>query len=111
MDHRAGEEHCGEVTALLTQLGKGNQGAAHKLIPLVYKELHRSAEAFIKLVQHHSIDWPSQAHFFGIAAQVMRRLFIGSEAEGSAVSRPNYPLFVHREETSCHRQVKGGMTR
>ena len=96
MDHRAGDEHCGEVTALLTQLSKGNQEAADKLIPLVYKELHRLAEAymrrervdhtlqptalvheaFIKLVQHHSIDWQSRAHFFGIAAQVMRRVLV-----------------------------------
>jgi RNA polymerase sigma factor (TIGR02999 family) len=96
MDHRAGEEHCGEVTALLTQLSRGDQEAADKLIPLVYKELHRLAEAymrrerigytlhptalvheaFIKLVQHHSIDWQSRAHFFGIAAQVMRRIFV-----------------------------------
>ncbi len=45
MDHRAGEDPCGEVTALLAQLSKGNQEAADKLIPLVYKELHRLAEA------------------------------------------------------------------
>ena len=63
---------------------------------MVYKELHRLAEAymrrervdhtlqptalvheaFIKLVQHHSIDWQSRAHFFGIAAQVMRRVLV-----------------------------------
>jgi RNA polymerase sigma factor (TIGR02999 family) len=89
MDHRAGEEHCGEVAALLTQLSRGDQEAADKLIPLVYKELHSLAEAymrreridhtlqptalvheaFIKLVQ-------SWAHFFGIAAQVMRRILV-----------------------------------
>lgn len=96
MNHAEGEDHAGEVTALLTQLAKGNQEAASSLIPLVYKELHRLAgaymrreridhtlqptalvhEAFIKLVQHHSIDWQSRAHFFGIAAQVMRRILV-----------------------------------
>ena len=96
MDHPVGEDHSGEVTALLAQLKAGNQQAASKLISVVYKELHRLAEAymrrervdhtlqptalvheaFIKLVQHHSIDWQSRAHFFGIAAQVMRRILV-----------------------------------
>ncbi len=85
-----------EVTALLAQLGKGNEEAASKLIPLVYKELRRQAggymrrersdhtlqptalvhEAYLKLIQQHSIDWQSRAHFFGIAAQVMRRILL-----------------------------------
>jgi RNA polymerase sigma-70 factor (ECF subfamily) len=96
MDNPAGEDHSGPVTALLAQLKKGNQEAASKLIPLVYKELHRLAraymrrerfdhtlqptalvhEAYIKLVQQPSIDWQSRAHFFGIAAQVMRRILV-----------------------------------
>jgi RNA polymerase sigma-70 factor (ECF subfamily) len=94
MDHPVGEDHGGEVTALLAQLGKGNQEAASRLIPLVYKELHTVAymrreridhtlqptalvhEAYIKLVQQHSVDWQSRSHFFGIAAQVMRRVLV-----------------------------------
>jgi RNA polymerase sigma-70 factor (ECF subfamily) len=94
MDHPVGEDHGGEVTAVLAQLGKGNQEAAPRVIPLVYEELHTVAympreridqtlqptalvhEAYIKPVQRHSVDWQNRAHFFGIAAQVMRRVLV-----------------------------------
>jgi RNA polymerase sigma-70 factor, ECF subfamily len=85
-----------EVTVLLSELAKGNPDAESKLIPLVYNELRRMAdrymrreradhtlqttalvhEAYLKLVEQHSVDWQSRAHFFGIAAQVMRRVLI-----------------------------------
>jgi len=85
-----------DVTVLLTQLTKGNDEAASKLIPLVYAELRRLAggymrrersdhtlqptalvhEAYLKLVEQRSVDWQSRAHFFGIAAQVMRRILV-----------------------------------
>jgi len=85
-----------DVTVLLTELTKGNPDAGEKLIPLVYDELRRLAdaymrreradhtlqttalvhEAYLKLVDQRSVHWQSRAHFFGIAAQVMRRLLI-----------------------------------
>ena len=85
-----------EVTLLLAELTKGNEQAASRLIPLVYEELRRLArnymrrergdhtlqptalvnEAYLKLVEQRSVDWQSRAHFFGIAAQVMRRILI-----------------------------------
>jgi RNA polymerase sigma-70 factor, ECF subfamily len=85
-----------DVTILLAELTKGNEGAASRLIPLVYAELRRLAasymrrersdhtlqptalvhEAYLKLVQQRSVDWQSRAHFFGIAAQVMRRILV-----------------------------------
>ncbi len=66
------------------------------MIPLVYAELRRLAasymrrervdhtlqptalvhEAYLKLVEQRSVDWQSRAHFFGIAAQVMRRILV-----------------------------------
>jgi RNA polymerase sigma-70 factor, ECF subfamily len=87
---------CEDVTALLTDLAKGNGGAASKLIPLVYDELRRLAggymrrersdhtlqptalvhEAYLKLVEQRSVDWQGRAHFLGIAAQIMRRILI-----------------------------------
>jgi RNA polymerase sigma-70 factor, ECF subfamily len=97
MEHPFHEDPgCEEVTVLLGQLGKGNEEAASKLITLVYKELRRMAggymrrersdhtlqptalvhEAYLKLVQQRSTDWQSRAHFFGIAAQVMRRILV-----------------------------------
>jgi RNA polymerase sigma-70 factor (ECF subfamily) len=84
------------VTALLGQLAKGNDAAASKLIPIVYGELRRLAggymrrerkehtlqptalvhEAYLKLTEQRVIDWQGRAHFFGIAAQMMRRILI-----------------------------------
>ncbi len=84
------------VTLLLGQLSNGQEGAASKLIPLVYGELRRLAggymrrerndhtlqptalvhEAYLKLVEQREVDWQGRAHFFGIAAQMMRRILI-----------------------------------
>ncbi len=87
---------CEDVTVLLAELTKGNEQAASRLIPLVYEELRRLAdnymrrersnhtlqatalvhEAYLKLVEQRSVDWQSRAHFMGIAAQLMRRILI-----------------------------------
>ena len=85
-----------EVTLLLSALTRGEDGAASKLVPVVYDELRRLAgsymrrervdhtlqatalvhEAYMKLVEQRSVNWQSRAHFFGIAAQLMRRILI-----------------------------------
>jgi RNA polymerase sigma factor (TIGR02999 family) len=85
-----------DVTRLLSALTRGDDGAASKLIPVVYDELRRLAgsymrrervdhtlqatalvhEAYLKLVEQRSVDWQSRAHFFGVAAQLMRRILI-----------------------------------
>ena len=85
-----------DVTALLGELAKGDERAGSKLIPLVYDELRRLAgaymrrerpdhtlqatalvhEAYLKLVQQRDVDWRGRAHFFGIAAQLMRRILV-----------------------------------
>jgi RNA polymerase sigma factor (TIGR02999 family) len=85
-----------DVTLLLGELTKGNKEAESKLIPLVYGELHRLAqrhmrreridhtlqttalvnEAYLRVVEQRSVKWQSRAHFFAIAAQLMRRILI-----------------------------------
>ncbi len=85
-----------DVTVLIDQLIAGEQEALSKLIPLVYDELHRLAagymrrerpnhtlqatalvnEAYLKLVQQPSLNWRSRAHFFGVAAQIMRHILV-----------------------------------
>lgn len=85
-----------DVTALLSELAKGNQAAAEKLVPLVYDELKRLArnymrreradhtlqttalvhEAYLKLVRQQKTGWQCRSHFFGIAAQIMRRILL-----------------------------------
>lgn len=90
------ESTSADVTTLLTELTKGNPDAASKLTPMVYEELRRLAsrymrhersdhtlqatalvhEAYMKLVEQRSVDWQCRAHFFGIAAQLMRRILV-----------------------------------
>ena len=85
-----------DITRLLADWGNGDQQALEKLTPLVYGELHRLAgrylrkerpghtlqstalvnEAFLKLVGQHSMRWQNRAHFFGIAAQLIRRILV-----------------------------------
>jgi RNA polymerase sigma factor (TIGR02999 family) len=84
------------VTQLLLGWGKGDKEALDKLVPLVYDELRRQAarylrrervghtlqttalihEAYLKLVDQKNVHWQNRAHFFGIAAQLMRRILV-----------------------------------
>ncbi|MBI4908373.1 MAG: sigma-70 family RNA polymerase sigma factor [Acidobacteria bacterium] len=84
------------VTQLLSDLQNGKRGAADELLPLVYNELRRIAasymrreradhtlqatalvhEAYLQLVDQTRIDWKNRAHFFGVAAQLMRRILV-----------------------------------
>jgi len=86
----------GEVTNLLIQLKKGNREAQSRLIPLVYAELRRVAarymrgeqpghslqatalvhEAYLRLAGQQDISWQNRAHFFGVAANIMRRILV-----------------------------------
>lgn len=84
------------ITRLLVDWGKGDQAALEKLMPLVYSELRRLAsnylrreraehtlqptalvnEAYLKLVDQRDAKWQNRAHFFGISAQLMRRILV-----------------------------------
>ena len=85
-----------EVTALLQQWSTGREDVLDQLLPAIYDELRRLAssylrrerqdhtlqttalvhEAFLKLVDQHAVRWQNRAHFFGIAAQAMRRILV-----------------------------------
>jgi RNA polymerase sigma factor (TIGR02999 family) len=85
-----------EVTRLLVAWGNGDQAALEELIPLVYDELRRLAgrymrrenqghtlqtsalvnEAYLRLIDQKSVEWQNRAHFFGVAAQLMRRILV-----------------------------------
>jgi len=84
------------VTQLLMDWGRGDQAALDKLMPLVYAELRRLAgnylrreraghtlqptalvnEAYMRLVDQRSARWQNRAQFFGVAAQLMRRILV-----------------------------------
>src|SRR5207245_5739768 len=85
-----------QITRLLREWQGGDRDALDRLIPLVYDELHLIAsrhmsrewrdgtiqttglvnEAYTKLVDQRAVDWQNRAHFFAIAAQVMRRILL-----------------------------------
>ncbi|HKD06092.1 MAG TPA: sigma-70 family RNA polymerase sigma factor [Bryobacteraceae bacterium] len=86
----------GEVTALLSAWREGDQDAFEKLIPIVYADLRRIAarymrseneghtlqttalvhEAYLRLTGERERSWENRAHFFGVAAQIMRNLLV-----------------------------------
>ena len=96
-----------EVTRLLVDWGNGNQAALDDLIPLVYDELRRLAgrymrrespghtlqtsalvnEAYLRLVDQKSVQWQNRAHFFGVAAQLMRRILLDHARSRSRAKR------------------------
>lgn len=85
-----------EVTELLIQWCNGDESALERLIPLVQKELHRRAhnymrreapghilqtadlvqEAYLRLMNQKRVHWQNRAHFFAIAAHIMRRILL-----------------------------------
>ena len=84
------------VTHLLVQWGRGDRGCLDQLLPLVQDELRRIArrymrmespghtlqttalvnEAYLRLVDQSRVNWQNRAHFFSIAAQLMRRILV-----------------------------------
>jgi len=84
------------VTALLRRLTAGDSEAAAEVIPVIYEELRRLAahymvrersdhtlqttalvhEAYLRLVDQQKSTWQNRAHFYGAAAQVMRRILV-----------------------------------
>ncbi len=85
-----------DVTILLQQYQNGDKSALDELFPIVYAELRRLAasklngeraehtlqatalvhEAYLRLISQHSVDWANRAHFFGLAAEMMRRILV-----------------------------------
>jgi RNA polymerase sigma-70 factor, ECF subfamily len=103
----------GEVSQLLKCCREGNESALNKLIPLVYKELHRIAhrqmtrekaghtlqttalvnEVYLRLIGANEIPFQDRAHFFAISAQLMRRILVdhargrGRAKRGGAIQK------------------------
>jgi RNA polymerase sigma factor (TIGR02999 family) len=85
-----------DVTGLLLAWGQGDAAAGDRLLSAIYDELHRQAaramrhendgntlqatalvhEAYIRLVDQRRVEWRNRAHFFGVAAQMMRRVLV-----------------------------------
>lgn len=101
------EERTQGVTGLLRQAQAGDRTALDELLPLVYRELKGIAarqlagerpghtlqatalvnEAYLRLVDQHSVDWRNRAHFFSIAAETMRRVLVNHAISRRAEKR------------------------
>jgi RNA polymerase sigma factor (TIGR02999 family) len=108
----------GDITALLVDWGKGDQSALEKLLPLVERELHRLAhsymrrenpdhtlqttalinETYLRLVDQRKVEWQNRAHFFGIAAQIMRRILLNYARDQNRQKRGGKAIHVSLSE-------------
>jgi RNA polymerase sigma-70 factor (ECF subfamily) len=109
-----------EITGLLVNWSSGDQSALEKLLPLVEKELRRLAhsymrrespghtlqttalvnEAYLKLVDQTRTKWQNRAHFFGIAAQIMRRILLNHARNQRRKKRGGEAIHVSLSEAS-----------
>ncbi len=101
------EPELGEITLLLQQIRNGDRGAESRLIPLLYHELRRLAsryvrhersghslqttalvdEAYLRLTRQRGAPWQNRAHFFGVAASLMRHILVDHARERLAKKR------------------------
>lgn len=107
-----------QVTVLLRKWSEGDENALEQLTPLVYDELHRLAhqhmrresaghvlqtsalinEAYLRLVDQPRIQWESRAHFFGIAARLMRRILVDDARKRNSAKRGGSLIQVPLDE-------------
>jgi RNA polymerase sigma factor (TIGR02999 family) len=95
------------ITQLLADWSNGDQAALEKLMPIVYGELRRLAksylrherpdhtlqptalvhEAYLRLIDQSAVTWQNRAHFFGIAAEMIRRVLVNHAVARQAEKR------------------------
>ncbi len=96
-----------DVTALLRQISNGNRDAVEELVPLLYNDLRRMAayylrrerrghtlqptalvhEVYLRLLDQKDVRWQNRSHFFGVAAQLMRRILVDYARSHQAAKR------------------------
>ena len=106
------------VTEMLRDWRNGDQEALEQLIPVVYDELHRQAarylrrehpghilqttalihEAYLRLINQQNIEWQNRAHFYAIAARLMRQILVDHARRRQATKRGGSDIKVPLEE-------------
>ena len=109
-----------DLTQLLQEWSEGDENALARLMPLVHDELHRLAhqhmkresaghilqtsalinEAYLRLVDQPQIRWQGRAHFFGIAARIMRRILVDDARRRNATKRGGSFIQVPLDDAS-----------
>lgn len=120
---RAGRENLSmsspaEITGLLKNSQSGDRAALDRLLPLIYDELRGLAasqlrrerpdhtlqatalvhEAYMRLVEQHSVDWRNRAHFFALAAEMMRRILVNHALQHHARKRGGHDTKLALDE-------------
>ncbi|MEP6819819.1 MAG: sigma-70 family RNA polymerase sigma factor [bacterium] len=116
-----------EITRLLVAWGDGDEAALEQLTPLVHEELHRLAhhymggeraghtlqttalvnEAYVRLIDWKNVRWQSRAHFFGVSAQLMRRILVDFARARGYQKRGGGALLVSLDEAAFVSDDKG----
>ena len=111
-----------DVTQLLQALGSGQRDAFDRLLAKVYPELRVLArarlrservgltlnttslvhEAYLKMVRYQEVDWKGRAHFFGAAAQTMRRILVDHARARSAEKRSGEHVSLTQAGADAH---------
>ena len=109
-----------EVSQLLRDWSNGDQAALDKVVPVVYQELRRLAhhymrrerpgqtlqttalvnEAYLRLADYKKMRWQSRAHFFAVAAQVMRRILVEQARSKNFAKRGGGAEKISLDETA-----------
>ena len=109
-----------EITGLLIAWSDGDQVALERLLPLIERELHRIArhymrrespghtlqttalvnEAYFRLVDQKRVRWQNRAHFFAIAAQIMRRILLNHARDRHRAKRGGRAVQVSLSEVA-----------
>jgi len=109
------------ITQLLKKWSKGDEKALDQLMPLVYDELHRLAqgylrrerrehtlqptalvnELFLKFFDQNSMSWQNRAQFFGVAAQIMRRILVDHARAHFSAKRGGSRLAVSLKDVAA----------
>jgi len=115
-----------EITALLIAWSDGDQAALERLLPLIERELHRIArhymrrespghtlqttalvnEAYFRLIDQRSVRWQNRAHFFAIAAKIMRRILLNYARDRQRAKRGGQAVQVSLSEVAAAGEEK-----
>jgi RNA polymerase sigma-70 factor, ECF subfamily len=115
-----------DITQLLIAWCEGDAKALGSLMPLVERELHRIArhymrrenpghtlqttalvnEAYLRLIDQKNVRWQNRAHFFGIAAQVMRRILLNYARDRHRAKRGGHAVQVSLSEVAVMSEEK-----
>ena len=115
-----------DITQILQEVSGGNREAPARLMPLIYDELRRLAdyylrrerpdhtlqptalvhEAYLKLIDQTRVDWQNRAHFFGVAAQLMRRILVDHARRHRASKRGGFQQKLTLDEAVDYSQPR-----